>query len=137
QVQIAGQQLIAVYETGIEVPVDVSETARLLFNGIITDAQLYQLQDELEPSLIASGTVERNQTVFELSRFGGRYALTGVLQPGSDQAGEVLGVSTVRDPVKVFTDAGLYQVILEVTDPLGETSQKVELMTIDEGLQVV
>src|SRR5690606_30135678 len=35
QVQIAGQQLIAVYETGIEVPVDVSETARLLFNGII------------------------------------------------------------------------------------------------------
>lgn len=137
QVQIADQEVIQVYQTGISEVLDVSEEVRLIFNGVISDPELFQIREGLDPVSLGQGEVESNMTVFTLRTYGGRYALTGTLEPGSEQAGEVLGVSTVTDPVKVFETAGVYQVTLEVTDPLGEKDEATELITIDESLQVV
>ncbi|MGE3278813.1 MAG: PKD domain-containing protein [Candidatus Altimarinota bacterium] len=137
EVEIPDRELIQVYQTGVSEVLEVSDEVRLVFNGVISDPELFQLSEGLDPVSLGQGTVENNLTIFTLRSFGGRYALTGTIEPGSEQAGEVLGVSTVKDPVKVFETAGVYQVLLRVVDPLGEKSEMSELITIDENLQVV
>jgi hypothetical protein len=133
QVQIPERTTLSVYETGVSEVLDVSLPIRFVFNGVISNPELYQVREGLEPLLLGEGRVEQNLTTFTLSTFGGTYVVTGTIEPGSAEGGEVLGVSSVKDPVKVFEQAGLYQ----VTDSLGEKAEKSELITIDENLQLV
>jgi PKD repeat protein len=137
QVQIPERTTLSVYETGVSEVLDVSLPIRFVFNGVISNPELYQVREGLEPLLLVEGRVAQNLTTFTLSTFGGTYVVTGTIEPGSAEGGEVLGVSSVKDPVKVFEQAGLYQVTLEVTDSLGEKAEKSELITIDENLQLV
>lgn len=134
---VPGEQTAFVYQTGLDQVLTLSDDVRLIFNGVIQQPKLYQLAAEGDPVLLGMGVVENNLTTFALKSFGGQYLVTGTIESASTSGGQLLGVSTVKDPVKVFTDAGLYQVTLDVTDPVGEKSQKIELITIDENLHVV
>ncbi len=81
--------------------------------------------------------MEDNLTSFELKSFGGRYLITGDFEDSGSSDGTFLGLSQVKDPIKVLPRAGTYQVTLQVEDPLGELDEKTELITIDADLQVL
>jgi len=108
-----------------------------VYDGVIFEAKLYQLLGDAEPVELGSGRIENNLTVFTATSLGGVYLVTGTIELAQEGEGEFLGVSTVRNPIKVFTEAGLYQVTLEVTDSLGEKSEQTELITVSASLQLV
>lgn len=136
-VSVEGEQNVAVYDTGLDQVLSSSDEIQLIFNGVLFEAKLYQLIADAEPELLGEGKVEENLTRFTVSSFGGRYLLTGDLESAGGEEGLLLGVSTVQNPVKVFPDAGLYQVTLQVKDSVGETNEKQELITIDQNLEIV
>ncbi|MDP3975407.1 MAG: PKD domain-containing protein [bacterium] len=130
---------LGIYETGVEELLSLSSPGHVIFNGVIRGAKLYRIigqpADGAAPQtpsveLVAEGVPEGNMTSFEVGHFGGAYVLAGELE-ASDQDSAVLGVSTVKDPVKVFNEVGLYQVTLMVTDAVGETHEKREVIRID------
>jgi|CXWL01.1.fsa_nt_gi PKD repeat protein len=137
QVSVPNTTKVYVIQTSVVDALSLSDEALFIYNGLIDNAQLYQILPGAEPALLDQGTQENNLTTFTLKTFGGRYLLTGTVQPADSQGGQLLGVSTVKDPVKVFTQAGVYQVLLQVTDPNGETSEKKELLTVDNDLKLV
>lgn len=132
-----GKEGVLLLDTGTEVPLTLSEPAELIFQGVIFSAELYQVDNSGEQQLLGSGRVEDNLTSFELKSFGGRYLITGDFEDSGSSDGTFLGLSQVKDPIKVLPRAGTYQVTLQVEDPLGELDEKTELITIDADLQVL
>jgi len=126
-----------IFDSGIAQVLSLSEEIELIYDAVIFDAQLYQVSLDNEPVYLADGVVEENMTIFKINSFGGQYEVQGTLEEGETTEGEALGVSTVKDPVKVFSEAGLYRITLKITDTLGETNEKSELITINQDLQLV
>ncbi len=135
--EIEGETLVMGFETAIDALLTTSEAVDIVYKGVIFDAKLYQLAPDGSTELVVEGTIDSNVTRFVSNSLGGSYLITGELESTGESDESFLGVSTVKDPVKVFSESGLYQVVLTVTDGLGETDEQLELITIDQDLQVV
>jgi PKD repeat protein len=125
------------FDTSIPQVLSSSSGVDIVYKGVIFDAKLYQVESDGSTSLVVEGTIDSNVTRFVTSTLAGSYLITGELEASSANDEGFLGLSTVKDPVKVFSEAGLYQVVLKVTDGLGETGEQLELITIDQDLQLV
>jgi PKD repeat protein len=136
-VEIEEETVVEVLKTGIAQILSSSEPVDILYKGVIFDAKLYQLAEDGSISMLVEGTVDNNVTRFVSSSLGGIYVITGELESGGESSEDFIGLSTVKDPVKVFSEAGLYQVVLKVTDGLGEMDEQLELITIDQDLTLV
>lgn len=136
---VTGETLIGELQTGLSTDIISSEPFEFLLDAVVDEAQLYEVlsSDDGKISVsdvFAEGLVENNVTRFELTRLPARLLITGNLEAADTAEGSVLGVSSVREPIKVFSEAGAYQVTLEVVDAVGEKSSKSEVLTIDKDL---
>lgn len=138
-VSVSDAETFAELQTGFGTELKTSESFEVIVDGVMTGAQLYEVLEDAESGevstvLLSDGTVDNNLTSFEVDRLPIRMLITGVLEETDATGAQELGVSTVREPVKVFPESGAYQVVLEVEDGVGETSSKSEVITIDENL---
>jgi PKD repeat protein len=124
--------LVASFDTGIAEPLSSSDSLEILIQGVVKDAKLYQLSSSGIPTLLVEGKVENNLTVFQIESFGGHYAVSGRFEQAGKSEKELIGVSPLKEPIKVFDTPGTYEITLTVTDGLGEKSEKKELVTIDK-----
>ncbi|MDZ4216746.1 MAG: PKD domain-containing protein, partial [Candidatus Gracilibacteria bacterium] len=133
---VEGEDTALVYDTGLSQSLELSQDAEILFNGVIFSPKLYQVGSSGVPVFVSEGRVEDNITHFVISSFGGRYLVTGSVEAAEGRDGELLGISTLPEPVKVLDIAGLYQVTLTIMDELGEIDQKQQLIVIDQDLTI-
>lgn len=120
-------------QTGLEKELTLSDPAQLILTDMYRDAELLGI----EKTTIAKGTVENNQTIFEMASLAPEYLIKGSKEEKASQQEEVLGSDSSKNPVRTFSEKGSYTVTLKVTDSVGEVSEKSDIITIDQVQEVL
>jgi PKD repeat protein len=122
-------EVFAAADTGMADLVTFDKGVSLVVEGALQGGNLFILLDEAVVAGPYIGEIKGGRTYFSRFEFGGQLVVTGALS-GADAGGTVLGVSSAKDPVKIFEEEGTYRVTLEVMDGVGEVSEAQEVITL-------